>query len=37
MIKKVIVDEEVYYVVIIENTECYLTEEEYKEYCGEEH
>ena len=35
--KRVIRDEEVYYVVIIENTECYLTEEEYREYCNEKH
>lgn len=35
--QKVIRNEEVYYVVIIENTKCYLTEEEYKEYCSEEH
>ena len=35
--EKVIRDEEVYYVVIIENTKCYLTEEELKEYYNEKH
>ena len=35
--KRVVRDEEVYYIIIIEDTECYLTEEELKEYCGEKY
>lgn len=30
--KRVVIDEEVYYVVIEENTEMYLTKEELEEY-----
>lgn len=32
--KKVIMNEEVYYVVIEENTEVYLTEREYYAWCS---